>query len=70
VAHPPIGRGQKFKKIILANIDAGNMKFGQNVYFCPGRTNNLKNDVFWRLTSRFFLSPRLELSETSVKNVT
>jgi hypothetical protein len=43
-------KGQKVKKILSVNIDAGNMKFGQNVYFCPGRTNP-------SIKIQFYLSP-------------
>ena len=59
MANPPKGRGQKVKKILSANIDAGNMKFGKILYsaleerifykklsFISLRPKNLENDVF------------------------
>ena len=67
MANPPIGRGQKVKKILSANIDARNMKFGKNLFstleerifykkfsFTSLRPKNLKNDVFGGYLHDFF----------------
>jgi hypothetical protein len=37
--HREVSKGQRVKQIISANIDARNMKFGQNVYFYIEKTN-------------------------------